>query len=235
MSIADTIRQRAANFAPFASLAPFVTTIDRALSVHETAIAARDAVAKNGNLTALGRVAEMRSHTATQAAPHLFQCQKAIELLTAKTAALRASLGPPAPDAATAALRAEARGMLRSLQTVAERAALLTGEKVPELMRDAALETPAVMSGITEQIRSEIIDVYIEKHNAVALRRVEQTEEALRLTVAAVETASATLRASGEFPTDAALGEFIGTSMGKEKAAAITTGVGQEFAGALQT
>lgn len=236
MSIADTIRARASKFEGDANFAPMMITVSRALAVHAGAVAARDAVTRDDNLTPIGRAAEMRRHVAEKVAPYLLQCQKSVELIAAKLTASRAKLGPPPPDktnAAAAVVRMEIRNMLRALPSPSARAAMLLASEADPRMIEAAIEGFPALSGISDQIRAEIIKGYIEKHHEADLSRLEQAEEALELARAATDVAAATLCIAGEFATEAALSEFVAKAVGKDKATNIALGVDQEFATAL--
>ncbi len=237
MDIADVIRGRASKFEGIANLEPFIRTMNRALTVHEAVHAQHATVAKDGKLTALGRQAEMRRHVAEKAAPHLYQSQKSVALLSAKVAAWRSRLQPPAPDkadASRAVLRADARVMLRGM-SVSARAALLLADDADPLLIEAALEAPAALSGLTNPIREQLLESYLEKNHGPELRKIEEADAALELATVAVQVSTTTLRAACEFHNDMMFAEFIETALGKEKAANIVLGVGQEFGGALQS
>jgi len=111
---------------------------------------------------------------------------------------------------------------------------LITQVLTDPLMRDAALEAPNVMSGITDQIRAHVVDDYMEKTHGDELRGIEQAEEALELADVAVQVATGTVRAAGEFLNQTQFADFIASTLGDQRRANIEAGISQELAGALQ-
>jgi hypothetical protein len=197
MTIVETLRAR---FNPewktLTDLAGLDTMFETALSFIPAPKLKRSALEKPGTLNARG-VAEALRQEVGKYVPELRRIYCIINERKEALKHERAALAKPKidpGDAAAAAMRPEIRTYLRGLEP-AERMKVLLDNPDP-IMFAAALEGPAVLSGLTLETRAHVEQAYVQANHAKTLKAMEDREEALDVVGAAAEIAAMEIRAA---------------------------------------
>jgi hypothetical protein len=193
MTAVDTLRAR---FRPEwktrPDLAGIETMLENALSFIAAPKVMKDRIAKVGTLNALGIAQAMRRELSKDVVPELRRIRRVVSERKEATKHERAALAKPtidATDLAAALLRQEMRTYLRDL-SLAERMNVLSNNPDP-IMLVAALEAPAVLSGLTAETRAHVEEAYVQAKHAKTLRVMDDREEALTVVDVAAQFAVA--------------------------------------------
>jgi hypothetical protein len=150
----------------------------------------------SGKYSAQGLRDETRTLARRDTLPTLSMAQAAVELASQALAADRAKMTIPQADPADVA-GAVRRGEMRSwFRTMGAAKAMqyLLSDDADDVMILAVMEGPAALSGLTEEMRGQVQGRFIEARHSGELARLEEMEEVITLTSAAIETARYQLR-----------------------------------------
>ncbi len=153
----------------------------------------RVSLAKTGELSTKGMDEAVRRMAAEKIVPDLRRAAWEVEKLGNQLKNERVKLGVPAPDKsdiAGALLRQEIRSFLRGMEH-SERVASITAD--PAFL-ESAMEGPAALSGLTEELRADLANRMIERANGPAIEAIEGAREAAEVASSAIEIAIDMLR-----------------------------------------
>jgi len=213
-------------------MAPAKSLLGQIVDAMEAIHARQAEIAKDNNLSPLGRQDAFRKFLGANTAPHLHFARKAIETMRVKLADERKRLLPASPDRsdlAGAVLRSEMRTMLRG-QSPAKRSEMLLGVDADPLVISAALEAPNISSGINDETRAKLTNRAIERAHPGALRLIEEVEDAVSIVDTAYRMATNTAQKAAEFHNERVLGDFLAASLA-DRVAAIEDHVRSDFFG----
>jgi hypothetical protein len=188
--------------------------LDATFDALDTLRSRRASTQGNTNLTPAGKQDDLRKFLGNNTARILTKSKSTAAELRDALAGWKNRLAPPAPDktdAAAAALRADIRATVRAMSP-AQRVVFLSRKPDPTVAA-ALLEGPNVLSGMSDQERSELLDRYIGDIHAADLKRINQAEEALELLDAAVGVVWNTASAAGGFPSNGDFTAFVTKSI----------------------
>ena len=87
--------------------------------------------------------------------------------------------------------------------------ALLLAENPDPTLLQAVLEAPNFSSGLTDNLRAQMLEHYAAATHPNDLAEIAQAEEALELLTAATETALNAAKSVSEFPSDRVFEDFV--------------------------
>ncbi|WP_281803501.1 hypothetical protein [Methylocystis echinoides] len=137
------------------------------------------AVRADAHLSEAGRWDALRKELAGGARSHLAQLQKNNLAALASIAAQKKALLPAVKDRTDTIgemRRAELRAFLRGLPQGERTKMALSGDPA---MIEALVDQPAVLSGLSEELRAQAVDVYVAKTHGETAARIEADQEAL--------------------------------------------------------
>ena len=182
-----------------------------ALAQIEDVPAHRASLEKGGRLTKNGVSDDVRKFAAEKVIPGLrrgsWEAERALS--AAKHRRLQLAIKPAdKTDVAGALLRQETRAYLRGLDQ---------GERVRLVMTDpvyltAAMEGPAALSGMTDDLRTELQDRLIENAHGPAVEALREAEEAIELVQASIDSAVNVIRAACDFDRGHEFDAFMKTA-----------------------
>lgn len=155
----------------------------------------------SGKFSETGLQEEVRAYAKAETVPALKQSAQLIEQIRTGLAERRAKLAIPTPDptnAAQAMVRSEMRGWLRTLSGPQRMAALLA-ETADERMLQAAIEAPAIMSGLTEDDIEKVQANRLQVKHGPELARIDELSEAVDVAGSAVQISLYELRKDAGF------------------------------------
>jgi hypothetical protein len=168
---------------------PMRKEVEGALTTAEVFAENLKSIRADKNLSDVGRENAIRAKTRL-ALRDVREFGAPINAMRTKLSSIRAQIKPVSvdkADVAGAVLRGELRAAMRGM-SLAEKAAVLLGEKADPAFVDAALEAPALLSGVApqmfEQIREQRIETMFsaETFEAEALNdRIEEAESAMTI------------------------------------------------------
>lgn len=137
------------------------------------------AVKADQNLTEAGKWDALRKELAGGAVSHLSQLEKVNRAALASLAAQKQALMPAVKDRTNPVAemrRAELRAFLRGLPQEDRIKQALSGDSA---IIEAIVDMPAALSGLSDDLKSKAVDVYIAKTNAETIARIEADQDAL--------------------------------------------------------
>ncbi|MES0016521.1 hypothetical protein [Mesorhizobium sp. M0036] len=185
---------------------------DKALHFVETVPKSRSQLAGPGTLSEKGLNDAVRALAAEKVVPELRRAMWATERtangLKNELSRLAVPRQHDKTDIADAMLRGEIRSMLRDMEN---------GERIGLIMSDptyliAAFEGPAPLSGLTEDLRTDLERRMIEQAHGPATEAINSAKEAVELTQAAVEMAVSAVKTEGAFDNDHVFGSWMATA-----------------------
>jgi len=192
-------------------LKPVRAALDSALKEHE---AFRERVGKidqNKNLSPLGRLDEVRASILKVTAPIIHRNRAVAKSTRDDLATWRARLLPKIPDPkdiAAAILRSEMRTQLRQM-SLSARAGLLVSDNIDAALIAAVLEAPTFSTGVSDDIRTRMIDGYVSRTHPSDLAQIAQAEEAIGLLEAATSMVFTVAKNVSEFPSEQVFSDFV--------------------------
>ncbi|WP_338688977.1 hypothetical protein V5279_25220 [Bradyrhizobium sp. 26S5] len=153
--------------------------------------AKRSAANANKNLSDVGRADELRNFAPTLA-PAMARARGAISGAKEALARQRANLAPVPKDRndiASAILRSDVRRFNQG-KPVAE---IIRMAESDSTVMEAIFEGPAALSGLTVEVRDNILKSYLEKHAAPQLAAISEQQEAIALIETGIGAASSAL------------------------------------------
>lgn len=194
MTITETLRSRwREEWNTVPHLAKARGVFEAALQTIDTLPDLRLELGKSGHLSQHGIDAKFRERTAEKTIPELRRARWELEKTTNDLTRRRGELAPPAPDPmdlVSAAIRRECREFLRNMPI---------GESLGVAMSDptffaAAMEGPAVLSGLTVEQRQRLAEAWTQQNHPEKAAALEDDHAALVLADTAVRAAVETLR-----------------------------------------
>lgn len=194
MNIVENLRSRwAPEWTGRTDLVRLHAAFNEAVHYIEAVPEYRADLAKPGDLSAKGLNQAMRNKAAEKIVPALRRASWEAEKAANAIKAERRKLAVPASDKsdlAGALLRQEVRSFLRAANQ---------GDRIKLIMSDpvflqAAMEGPAALSGLTDELRADLESRMIDRAHGAAVDAMESVMEAVNVTQAAVEVASSTLQ-----------------------------------------
>lgn len=198
MDLASNLRARKGNWTGNRHLAPLDGAFENAMTFIGAASAKRRALEAEGNLSPKGISEAVREFVDGGMAPELRRVRERMHQVQAELAARREALAKPKidqADEAAARIRAEARAFLRSAST-GDRAKVLLGRDADPTMLAAVLEAPEALSGVTGQLRQDVVARHLEVNHAGDIREMEAADEGLAVLRTAVKAAEDDIRAA---------------------------------------
>lgn len=193
-------------------------TLQTSFHIEGTIRSVVEEVAKNKNLSEVGRLEKVRERLFAEFAPKLHRLRKANEVADAAVAARKARLQvqkhDPA-DAAGAVMRAEIRTMLRNMDQ-SDREGLLKSD-VDESLLVAIVEAPNILSGIDGKMRDHVQSTLLKRRHPNELAEIENIKQAAAMARAATTVAMDAARAAGEFNNERALHDFIDKAVAQQR------------------
>jgi valyl-tRNA synthetase len=173
------------------------SSYETARAVAEKAIEQKAALAKDPNLTDVGRQAKAREWAENEVTKEASQAVRAIRNARAEMKRKMEAAKPlqiDRTDAAAAVVRSELRQALKTMPAE-ERSALLAGamanpEKHPELVA-AVVEAPIVLSGVAQATRDTLVEKSLEAANPGLRETLEELTAAIETTERALKVAGA--------------------------------------------
>jgi hypothetical protein len=190
---------------------PIRAALDSALNALDAVQEHAALVTKNQNLSPLGRLDEIRAFISKSTAPAIQRGRTVAMLTRGDLDSWRARLLPkPADpkDTAAAILRSEMRTQLRQM-SLGPRVGHVVADNPDPILIQAVLEAPSFSTGITDEIRSRMIENYVVRTHPNDLAQIAQLEEAVELLDAATGMISNTTKSVAEFPSDKVFSDFI--------------------------
>ncbi|TPN57589.1 hypothetical protein FJ976_02830 [Mesorhizobium sp. B1-1-9] len=185
---------------------------NKALHFIESLPAHRAELAKPGNLSPKGMNDSLRALAAEKVVPDLrramWESERTANGLKNDLSRLAVPRQHDKTDVAGAMLRGEIRTMLRGMGH---------GERVGLVMSDpafltAAFEGPAALSGLTEELRTDLERRMIEQAHGPAIEAINGAKAAVELTRAAIEMAVSTVKTEGDFGNDQLFNSWMATA-----------------------
>ncbi len=165
----------------------------RALSEFDKAVAERKA---KGDLSESGMRDFAREFAAKKVAPTIARSNGLLAMQEADLRGRRGRIGKPSldkKDAAGAAMRIELRRMMRTEMTQSERISFALRATDPDIV-SAILEMPPEMSGINQEMWSQVETRAIERHVPGALEQFEEESSEIANAAAVVSMANTVVR-----------------------------------------
>jgi hypothetical protein len=182
------------------NLSRFYNNFERVEALSEKLKAKKDQLAKSTTLTDLGKAEGVRDFAAKEIVPKLRAERLDLEASLARMADHRKKLSTPeinGMDTVAAMQRQEIRTFLRGLPD-AQRVGLLLGSPDAQTIA-AVMEMPAVMSGLTDDMRGKVQEIQLKKLHPQILELHENAEQAIGLTDSAIRMTLNELRRDGGF------------------------------------
>ncbi|MER8923429.1 hypothetical protein [Mesorhizobium sp. M0802] len=185
---------------------------NKALYFVDTVPKSRSQLAGPGTLSDKGLREAVRAHAAEKVVPDLrramWETERTANGLKNELSRLAVPRQHDKTDVAGAMLRGEIRSMLRGMEN---------GERIGLIMSDptyltAAFEGPAALSGLSEDLRTELERRMIEQAHGPATEAINSAKEAVELTQAAVEMAVSAVKTEGAFDSDHVFGAWLATA-----------------------
>ncbi len=212
MNITKTLRSR---WKPEWSSRPDLRKLsgyfNKTLTFIEALPAQKRDLAKPGDLSPKGLNEAVRRVAAEKVVPDLRRAAWEAEKTRNGVRNERLKLAVPTPDKtdiASALLRQELRTYLRSMEHGARIAAVIADRAFLE----AAMEGPAALSGLTDDMRVNLQDRLIDQAHGPAVAAMDETREAIKLVEAAIEVAANVVRTEGDFASDAQFNNWMKTA-----------------------
>lgn len=212
MTIVDTLKGR---WKPDWSSRPDLRKLsghfNKTLSFIEALPTQKRDLAKPGNLSAKGLSESVRRVAAEKIVPDLRRAAWEAEKTNNAIRNERTKLAVQTPDKtdiAGALLRQEIRTFLRGMDHGTRLAAVIGDAAFLE----AAMEGPAALSGLTDELRTDLQDRLIDQAHGPAIAALNEAHEAIELVEAAIEAAANVVRAECEFSSDTAFDGWMKTS-----------------------
>jgi hypothetical protein len=178
---------------------PMKAAVVSALTTAEKFVERAAGIKENRNLSELGRTKELHAQIKS-ALRDIRDAGAPIDGMKTKLATLVASIKPASfdkSDLSGAMLRSELRTALRGM-SLAEKAAILLGEKADPAFVDAALEGPGLLSGVDPQMFAQVREQRLENLFTQESLQVESLTDQIAEAEAALEIARGDVsRASG--------------------------------------
>ena len=136
-------------------------------------------VQNNPALTPIGKADAVKKLWVGAASQHFAQIKAGVMKELADIRQQRAALTPKAPDRSDLfgeLQRAEVRTWLRGLDEATRRRTVL--ETDDQMIKDAVMFAPAAMSGLTDEVKSHILERLVEGKFGPQLRELDAQEEA---------------------------------------------------------
>lgn len=212
-----------------------------ARSAAEKASAYKGALAKDPNLTDVGRRAKAAEWVKNEAAKETAQALRAIRTARAEMARKMDSAKPfqvDKTDAAAAMVRSEMRRELKTMEP-SKRAAMLAmaqaePDKHPELVA-AILEAPLVLSGVSQATRDLMMEKAVELTNPGLREEIEELTAAIETTERALQVATAEIANAAGMQFSEVMGHAVSAANQAEElkvAAVLPNGERMYYAGA---
>jgi hypothetical protein len=192
-------------------LKPVRAALNAALKEHDDVRERVGKIGQNKNLSPLGRLDEVRASILKATAPIIHRSRAVAKSTRDDLATWRTRLLPPKPDpkdAAGAAMRAEMRSYVRGLSLSARTAYFVQNDPDGALIQ-AVLEAPSFLSGISEELRTRMVDAYVNRTHPKDLAQIAQAEEAIELLDAATGVTFNAAKTASEFPSDQMFSDFV--------------------------
>lgn len=188
---ADTLRTRIRpEWRSNSDLRGVVDMVETALAATGAPKAAQERVAQNRTLNALGIAQALRGELTRNVVPELRRIRRVAQERRAAVESQRAAMAQVRVDAADvvgARHREEMRAHLRGLDDGARMKVLI--EDPDPRWTQAALELPAVLSGLNADTRAHVEEAYMRAAHSATLKALDELGEALSLLEAAARIA----------------------------------------------
>lgn len=172
-------------------LSPVKKHLEASLSSISMLATKRAELAKDANLSPVGRATQMKDFGAKEVVPTIARATNAIAAYERHLDSRRKALLPSVKDptnVAAALLRSEFRAHIASKPT------MLFEKDVDPRLLEAAAEVPPTMIGLTADQYGKVMDMYVERTHGTNAAAITQEAEALNLTRVVVKVAADALR-----------------------------------------